>query len=166
MPDRLNATELSADEFRDSLRKQLGLVPLGLQRLGPEWGYYPEPAKSIFICSPEDWQGAEELLEAFSFKFIDGYRYVGGFLGSDAALSQWLAPQIQQWVSGVTSLAKVAKRYPQTTFAGLPKSLQQEWQYLQCAVPGMVLLCHNDVATKWHHLCAQALTPSAVSDKP
>jgi hypothetical protein len=58
-----------------------------LQRLGPERGYFPEPAKSIFICSPEDRPGAEELLEAFSFKFTDGHRYVGGFLGSDAALS-------------------------------------------------------------------------------
>jgi hypothetical protein len=87
-----------------------------IQRLGPERGYFPEPAKSIFICSPEDRPGAEELLEAFSFKFTDGYRYVGGFLGSDAALLQWLAPQIQQWVSGVASLAKVAKRYPQIAY--------------------------------------------------
>jgi hypothetical protein len=52
-------------------------------------------------------------------------------LGSNAAPSQWLAPQIQQWVSDVASLAKVAKRYPQTDYAGLRKSIQQEWQYLQ-----------------------------------
>jgi hypothetical protein len=25
---------------------------------------------------------------------------------------------------------------------------------------------HNDVAAEWHHLCAQALQPSAVSDEP
>jgi hypothetical protein len=106
-----------------------------LQRLGPERGYFPEPANSIVICSPEDRPRAEELLEAFSFKFTDGYRYVGGFLGSDAAVSLWLPPQIQQWVSGVASLAKVTKRYPQTAYAGLTKSLQQEWQYLQRGVP-------------------------------
>jgi hypothetical protein len=29
-----------------------------------------------------------------------------------------------------------------------------------------VLLRHNDVAAEWHHLCASALTPSAVSDEP
>jgi hypothetical protein len=114
---------------------QVAGVMTPLQRLGPERGYFPEPAKSIYMYSPEDWLGAEELLQAFSFKFTGGYRYVGGFLDSDAALSQWLPPQIQQWVSGVASLAKVAKRYPQTAYAGLTKSLQQEWQYLQRAVP-------------------------------
>ena len=29
-----------------------------------------------------------------------------------------------------------------------------------------MLLRHNDVAAEWHSLCASALTPSAVSDKP
>jgi hypothetical protein len=29
-----------------------------------------------------------------------------------------------------------------------------------------VLLRHNDIAAEWHHLCAQALTPAAVSDEP
>jgi hypothetical protein len=29
-----------------------------------------------------------------------------------------------------------------------------------------VLLRHNDVVAEWHHLCAQALSPSAVSDEP
>jgi hypothetical protein len=31
---------------------------------------------------------------------------------------------------------------------------------------GMVVMRHNDVAAEWHHLCAQALQPSAVSDEP
>jgi hypothetical protein len=106
-----------------------------LARLGPERGYFPEPAKSIYICAPEDRAAAAGLLEAFGFTYCDGHRYVGGFLGTDAALDQWLAPQIQKWVQGVESLAKVARRHPQTAYAGLAKSLQQEWQYLQRVVP-------------------------------
>jgi hypothetical protein len=81
---------------------------IDLQRLGPERGYFPEPAKSIFVCDREDWSGAEERLEAFGFKFVDGSRYAGGFLGSEMALSEWLEPQVAQWVRGVESLAKVA----------------------------------------------------------
>jgi hypothetical protein len=37
---------------------------------------------------------------------------------------------------------------------------------MSCKKGGLVLLRHNDVAAEWHQLCAQALTPSAVSDEP
>jgi hypothetical protein len=55
---------------------------------------------------------------------VGGSRYVGGFLGTEAALSEWLEPQVAQWVWGVKSLAKVARQYPQTAYTGLAKSLQ------------------------------------------
>ncbi|MGL4997609.1 MAG: hypothetical protein ACRC5T_01270, partial [Cetobacterium sp.] len=37
---------------------------------------------------------------------------------------------------------------------------------MSCKKGGLVLIRHNDVKDEWHHLCAQALTPSAVSDEP
>ena len=37
---------------------------------------------------------------------------------------------------------------------------------MSCKVGGMVLQRHNDLAAEWHHLCAQALMPSAVTDEP
>jgi hypothetical protein len=106
-----------------------------LKRLGPARGYYPEPAKSILICAPDVREAAERCLEAHGFNYTDGHRYVGGFLGTKEALDQWLEPKIQQWVTGVESLAQVAHRYPQTAYTGLAMSLQQEWQYLQRVVP-------------------------------
>jgi hypothetical protein len=83
MPNCLNATELSADEFRDSLRLRLGLAPLGL---------------------PDRCDGC-------------GHRF---------------------------SLGHV----------------------MTCKKGGLVLLRHNDVVAEWYHLCAQVLSPAAVSDEP
>ena len=37
---------------------------------------------------------------------------------------------------------------------------------LQCSKGGLVRARHEDVAAEWHHLCASALTPSAISDEP
>jgi hypothetical protein len=34
-------------------------------------------------------------------------------------------------------MAKVAERYPQTAYAGMQKSLQQEWQFLQRVTDGL-----------------------------
>jgi len=107
-----------------------------LAEQGPARGYYPEPAKSIFLCRPQDDDAARRILAEFAFRHLDGHRYVGGFIGTAARRDEWLAPQIQQWVSGVHQLAKVARRYPQTAYAGLVRSLQTEWTYLQRVVPG------------------------------
>jgi hypothetical protein len=52
-------------------------------------------------------------------------------MGTPEAIGQWLLPQVKKWVHGVHQLAKVARRFPQTAFAGLAKSLQSEWQYVQ-----------------------------------
>jgi hypothetical protein len=37
---------------------------------------------------------------------------------------------------------------------------------LTCKKGGLVVLRNNDVSAEWHHLCAQALSPAAVSDEP
>ncbi len=37
---------------------------------------------------------------------------------------------------------------------------------MTCKKGGLVTLRHNDLKAEWHHLCAQALTPSAVTDEP
>jgi hypothetical protein len=109
-----------------------------LEEYGPTRGYYPEPSKSIFVPSPpEAKDDCQRRLAEFKFEFQDGSRYVGGFIGSDDAKREWLEPQIQKWVAGIETLSPIVKRYPQTAYAGLVKSLQTEWMYLQCVVPGI-----------------------------
>jgi hypothetical protein len=47
----------------------------------------------------------------------------------------WIDEKIDGWISSVETLVKVAKRYPQTVYAGLTRSLQMEWQYTLRVVP-------------------------------
>ena len=102
---------------------------------GPERGYFPEPAKSILICRPTDEANIQSTLSAFSFQYRQGSRYVGGYLGDRSSRNQWLDPQVQKWTAGVKTLARIARHFPQTAYAGLSKSLQAEWQYLQRVTP-------------------------------
>jgi hypothetical protein len=108
-----------------------------LLELGPPRGYFPEPDKSILITPTARPPSALEPLEEFNFQQSDGHRYVGGFVGSGEAEAVWVDPQVQQWIEGVHSLAKAARRYPQTAYAGLSWSLQAEWQYLQRVTPDL-----------------------------
>ena len=104
---------------------------------GPSRGYFPEPSKSIFICRRGDRPRARQVLEEFNFLHKDGARYIGGFIGSDEARDEWIAPKLEAWKMGIKTLARIAKRYPQTAYAGLTKSLQTEWTYLQRVVPNI-----------------------------
>jgi hypothetical protein len=108
-----------------------------LAREGPARGYFPEPAKSIFVgCKADEAETCRRALVEFDFQFREGSQYVGGFIGSEAARAEWIEPQIQKWVRGIVLLAGVARRFPQTTYAGLVRSLQTEGTYLQRVIPG------------------------------
>ncbi len=106
-----------------------------LRKRGPLRGYFLELSKSIVACQAKDREAVEEALSAFQFEYRDRTRYLGGFIGSDEARQEWLMPQIQRWVRGVTKLTTIAKRYPQSAYVGLTKLLQSEWMYLQRVVP-------------------------------
>ena len=41
------------------------------------------------------------------------------------------------WAESVRTLAMVACKHPQSAYAGLQKSLQQEWAFVQRVTPGI-----------------------------
>ena len=94
-----------------------------LMELGPARGYFPEPAKSIFISRPTD------------FECVEGTRYIGGFICTEESRDEWLESKIQGWVETIQIFSKAAHRYPKTAYAGLTRSLQMEWAYVQRVIP-------------------------------
>ena len=105
---------------------------IAARRYGPSVGYFPSPEKSwcIVPAAEEEAARAAHDAEGVCPRFTRGHRYVGGFVGSDAMEDAWILPQVQVWTAGVRALARVAKRYPQTAYAGFAWSLQAEWTYL------------------------------------
>jgi len=110
-----------------------------LIRVGPQFGYYPEPDKSFAICPLATEAAARPAFDAeeLPIGYCRGHRYVGGFVGSGAMRDRWLEPKVESWVAGVKALAKVAARYPQAAYHGFAMSLQAEWQYLCRCLPGV-----------------------------
>ena len=69
---------------------------------------------------------AEEFFRGMGLKIVTGSRYLGGFIGDGAAYGSWLAENVQGWLESVNTLAGVARKHPQSSYAGLKNSLQQE----------------------------------------
>ena len=108
-----------------------------LTRLGPAFGYFPEPNKSILVVPRRHEEAARMQLSKFKFKYRKGTRYLGSHIGAECVMRSWLEPKIQKWVEAIKVMGHAAKRYPQTAYAGMTRSLMCEWQYLQRVLPGV-----------------------------
>ena len=51
---------------------------LKLLEMGPAWGKFPKPDKSVVVCHPRAREAVLQHLEQFWFKLLDGHRYLGG----------------------------------------------------------------------------------------
>ena len=70
-------------------------------------------------------------------KVVTGSRYLGGFIGGRVTEDQWIKAKVEGWAEWVKTLAGVARKHPQSAYAGLQKSLQQEWAFVQWVTPGI-----------------------------
>ena len=68
-----------------------------LKKRGPDQGYFPDPAKSLFIS---DTPGQEEAakrefaVEGLTLNFVSGSRYLRAYLGPQEELEVWVKPQV------------------------------------------------------------------------
>ena len=87
-----------------------------LTKRGPDRGYFPDPAKSLFILDTPGQEAAAKrdfAKEGLDLNFVSGSRYLGAYLGPQAELEDWLKPQVEVWDHGVRVLAKISQRHPQ-----------------------------------------------------
>ena len=60
-----------------------------------------------------------------------GRHYLWGFARTEAEKTRCLGEKVDGWQNLMATLDGVARRHPQAAYAGLLKSLQQEWAFVQ-----------------------------------
>ena len=108
-----------------------------LQARGPPRGYFPEPTKRILVVAPRNVARVEEFFCGMGIKVVMGNRYLGGFVGESETEKRWLTRKVMGWADYVETLVGVSRKHLQSTYAGLQKSLQQEWEFMQRVTPGI-----------------------------
>jgi hypothetical protein len=122
----------------DKKNSEICLYFSRLLEIGLNFGYYPEPSKSILVVPQHSLEAAQALFANMNFKITTGSRYLGSFIGEDSALWDWIrGGKTEEWAEAVTELAPVAPKYPQTAHTGLQKSLQQDRQFVQKVTTGI-----------------------------
>ena len=59
------------------------------------------------------------------------------FVGELRVERRWVQTKVEGWAESVKTLVGVARKHPQSAYAGLQKSLQQEWAFVQRVTPGI-----------------------------
>ena len=77
--------------------------------------------------------------------------------------AQWLGGKIVGWRDFVVTLAGMARRHPQTAYAGLQKSLQQESAFTQCVTPG-IRMEFQEVEDELRYIFLRSLFQGLVPD--
>ena len=78
-------------------------------------GYFPKPAKSLFISDilgQEEAAKREFAKEGLVLNSVSGSRYLGAYLGPWDQLEAWVKPQVEAWAHGVRVLGKISQRHP------------------------------------------------------
>ena len=98
---------------------------------GPDYGYHPEPSKTVLVVGPSDVQQASALFSDLGIKIMSGGRFLGGFIGKPSLVANFVSDKVQLWSRCVQRLSDVATSQPQAAHAALARSLQTEWCHLQ-----------------------------------
>ena len=83
-----------AAAFDGSARRIAQLLKLFIKR-GLDWGYLPEPARSLFILdTPGQEEAAKRVfsVEGLTLNLVSGSRYLGAYLGPQKELERWVIP--------------------------------------------------------------------------
>ena len=104
---------------------------LRLLELGPAFGYFAEPVKSVLVVKEEHLEQAEIMFADLQVKVVLASRFLGGCVGTDDGIHCFVQSKVDTWVHCVERLAEVAKAYPQSAYSAFTRSLSSEWSYLQ-----------------------------------
>ena len=52
-------------------------------------------------------------------------------------MTRCIQEKVEGWAKSVSTLDGVARKHPKYAYAGLQKSLQQEWAFMQRVTPGI-----------------------------
>ena len=76
----------------------------------------------VYIIRTANWMG---------LKVVTGSLYLGRFIGDQGTETMCKEENIERWVATVRTLSEVTRNHLQADYAGLQKSLKQEWKLLQ-----------------------------------
>ena len=110
-PGLLSSFYANDAAFDGSARCSAQLLNLLMKR-GPEQGYFPKPAKSLFISDSPGQEEAEKrdfTKDGLVLNYVSRNRYLGAYLGPQAELEAWVKPSTENSCFAAASFPGVSE---------------------------------------------------------
>ena len=99
-------------------------------RNGPDFGYFPKASKSWLVVKEENLSEAEELFEGTGIHITtEGRKYLGGFIGTQEGKKKYVSQLVEEWVSQLSELSKIAKTEPQAAYSAFTSGFKHKLTY-------------------------------------
>ena len=104
-----------------------------LCEIGPSYGYFPNPSKTILVVKDNfNMPMARALFEQSGVKVtLTGERHLGAVIGSKEFKEKYVKDKVSGWVKDVEELALIAKDEPQLAYSAYIKGMSHRWTYVQ-----------------------------------
>ena len=102
-----------------------------LVEIGPQYGYFPNGAKTHILAKPQHLDKARKTFEDTPMTISDeGEIYLGGAMGTNSFAEHFVKKKVESWVKEVEKLSIFAETQPHAAYAALTHGLTSKWSYL------------------------------------
>ena len=103
-----------------------------LCQVGPEYGYFPLPRKTILIVKEHEREKAIEIFSGTGVQITtEGERHMGAVIGSPQFKERYVTGKVKKWVQDIEQLSQIAQDEPQLVYASYTKAICHRWTYVQ-----------------------------------
>ncbi len=107
-----------------------------ISTMGPPFGYHANASKTWLVVKPEFLAEASAAFADTNVRIIsEGRPYLGGAIGSEAYVKQFVVGKVPQWSKDLKLLSAIAASQPHAAFAAYTHGMKSKWSYLSRILP-------------------------------
>ena len=111
-----------------------------LQKIGPGYGYFPKPEKSVLVVKTvTKFEEARNLFGSLRIT-LEGSRYLGGAIGSESFKEVYVKKKADEWINDIEQISEIAKIEPQIAYCGYMSGISKRWLFTMRTIPDISLL--------------------------
>ena len=121
--------------------KDISVFWENITKVGPNFGYFPNPRKTVIIVKPSALEEAEELFKDQGIQITtDGKRHLGAVLGKPEFRDQYVSSLVNGWCEELSTLAAMAETDPQSAHSAFTHGMVHKWSFFQRTIPSSASL--------------------------